>query len=172
MDLSVKIDTKGAEAAIRKLAGLSLPTFKRAGQAIGQAFARKVSNERMAGRPGLYTRDGNLRKSLISRTTGNSFLNVETVVGFLDQKAAQIARLHEFGTVGKGGLLPDIVPVRAKALRWFSREGTAAKSSNGSWMFAKRVSIPARLGFFDTWRKLKVDKILREAEERWARAQS
>lgn len=40
----------------------------------------------------------------------------QTIVGFMDPHAARIARVHELGTVGKGGTLPDITPKRFKFL--------------------------------------------------------
>ncbi len=70
------------------------------------------------------------------------------------------AKVHEFGTVGKGGTLPDIVPVKAKALRFeipfatriAPKEGPfrrlAKPQEIGKVIFSQRVSIPARPFFF------------------------
>jgi hypothetical protein len=43
-------------------------------------------------------------------------IGFEAFVGFMDAHAARIARVHEFGTIGKGGTLPDITPKRFEFL--------------------------------------------------------
>lgn len=70
------------------------------------------------------------------------------------------AAVHEFGTVGKGGLLPDIVPVHARALRFELQTASRLAPVAGPYrrlakpqavtniIFCKRVSIPARPWFF------------------------
>lgn len=72
--------------------------------------------------------------------------------------ASDYAHVHEFGTVGKGGRLPDIVPVRAKALHFTMKVGHIFMSGTGVRLkkpqailrevFCKRVSIPPRPFFY------------------------
>jgi hypothetical protein len=170
MRLDFKLDSKRVTDAIKDLGLRAFPEARKATQAIGRELVKRVTKERLSGRPGLIRRSGGMARSVIHKTSGRNISDLRTVAGFLDAHAAKIARVHELGTVGKGGVLPDIVPRRAKLLRWFERVDTAALSSEGGWRFAKRVSIPARLGFRATWRAMDVRQILKEAQRRWAKS--
>ncbi len=86
-------------------------------------------------------------------------------VGFLDGKAARIARVHELGTVKYGGKLPDIVPKRAKYLAIPNRGRAAARATKVQGIVKlKKVGIPPRLGFVSWWTSAaRVDELQRRA---------
>jgi hypothetical protein len=170
MRLDFKLDSKRVTDAIKDLGLRAFPEARKATATIGKAFTGEVSRTGMRGRPGLLQRSGTLRKTLIAKTSGQNISNLRTVAGFLDAHSAKIARVHELGTIGKGGVLPDIVPRRAKLLRWFDANPGAAQSAEGGWRFAKKVSIPVRLKFRASWRSLDVRQILKEAQRRWAKS--
>lgn len=100
-------------------------------------------------------------RSTSARGLRNSiFISVNELTGTIEVDK-QYAKVHEFGTVGKGGRLPDIVPVRAKALRFtIHTANRIARISGGVYrrlakpqavrqvIFCRRVSIPARPFFF------------------------
>ena len=157
MNFSLQMD---AASLAQKIRGLG-PAINRETVAtirkVTNAYVRHLSRERMSGRRGnvgLYRRTGTLAKSLIARTLGTTVRDVKGIVGVSSAKAAQIARVHELGTVGKGGRLPDIVPRRAKWLVFRVLTGTTAAATPGgsTWMRAKKVAIPPRLGFYATFK--------------------
>jgi hypothetical protein len=86
-------------------------------------------------------------------------------VGFLDGKAARIARVHELGTVKYGGKLPDIVPKRAKYLAIPNRGRAAARATKvQSIVRLKKVGIPPRFGFVSWWTSAaRVEELKRRA---------
>jgi hypothetical protein len=148
---------------VRNLGEKATPIFRRGFLRISGEFLLTFKTTRLRGRPGLVRRSGNLTRQFDQRTavreTGTILSEVRTTIGVYDRKTVQYARVHEFGTVGKGGKLPDIVPRKAKFLRFPVRDpGTAtrpkARSSKiVSWVSTKKVSIEPRLGFFATWAK-------------------
>lgn len=100
--------------------GIKLPLLKWVGD-IGRAMARRLSGR--DGNMGLNRRTGRtLAGNLIggvepkTRDDAAPSIGFEAFVGFIDAHAARIARVHELGTVGKGGTLPDITPKRFKFL--------------------------------------------------------
>ena len=86
-----------------------------------------------------------MARGFLTTTTGTKIDDVVTRIGFLSTMAARIARVHEFGTVSKGGTLPDI---RGKPfLRVPVRSLNAALGAAGGYVMLRKVSIPPRLGF-------------------------
>lgn len=146
---------------IRRLGERATPIMRRGFMRISGEFLLVFKTTRLRGRPGLVRRSGNLTRQFDQRTavkeTGNALAELRTTIGVYDRKTVQYARVHEFGTVGAGGRLPDIVPRKAKFLRFPIRDpGTAtrpkARSSKiVSWVSTKKVKIEPRLGFFATW---------------------
>lgn len=67
--------------------------------------------DRFRGSP-MRTRTGALKRSIRHRVKGASLRDIE----LRNVSTSRYARVHEHGTVGKGGKLPDIVPKRARAL--------------------------------------------------------
>lgn len=111
--------------------------------AIGAQFITFHARERLRGRPGLKLQHG--RAGLGGATnfdvTGTNLDSLQGAI-FIGPPATKYANVHEFGTKGAGGTLPDIVPKRAKWLVW---------DAGGKKVFAKRVRVPARLGWRDAW---------------------
>jgi hypothetical protein len=148
---------------IRNLGEKATPIVRRGFLRISGEFLLTFKTTRLRGRPGLVRRSGNLTRQFDQRTavreTGATLGEVRTTIGVYDKKTVQYARVHEFGTVGKGGRLPDIVPRKAKFLRFPVRDpGTATRPKARSskivaWVSTKKVSIEPRLGFFATWAK-------------------
>jgi hypothetical protein len=161
----ISVQFQHGEAIARRIQDLGdrAPAVVRRGfLRISGEFLLTFKTTRLRGRPGLVRRSGNLTRQFDQRTAvresgGNTLGEVKTTIGVYDRKTVQYARVHEFGTVGKGGKLPDIVPRKAKFLRFPVRDpGTAtrpkARSSKiVSWVSTKKVSIEPRLGFFATW---------------------
>lgn len=148
--LSVTVDIKPVTLAITKLARRTPVEAKRAiGLIIGD-IQRVVTRERMSGRPGLNRLTGSLVLGLMTDVKGTKIADLVGRVGWQTARGAMIARVHELGTVGKGGLLPDIVPKRKPFLAWPLRDPSRAKGKVIGWAFARKVSIPARLEFFRT----------------------
>lgn len=61
----------------------------------------------------LRNRTGSLRRSLRTQVKGSTLEDLELRVASV---GAPYAKVQEFGTVGAGGKMPDIVPTRAKFL--------------------------------------------------------
>lgn len=124
---------------------------------------------RPRGSQGLRSPTGSLARGLYARSAVvDNLKDVNASVGFLSGKAAQVARVHELGTVRYGGKLRDIVPVRAKALAIPVRNGTAARGVKGLRIVKlKKVGIPPRLGWVAWWTS---PKALKSLEARVARA--
>jgi len=126
MQLTADIDLRPVESVIRRFPniakkGIRLPLLAWVGD-VGRALAK-----RLAGRDG----DTGLNRRTGRTLAGNLIYGIEpqvlkddappsvgfqTFLGFMDAHAARIARVHELGTVGKGGTLPDITPKRFKFL--------------------------------------------------------
>lgn len=102
---------------------------------------------------GIVNRSGSLSRSLVHQTARAARLaDVELRIGFASDRAARIARVHELGTLGKGGALPDIVPKRAPFLAVPIRSiGAALSAKKPQVALLKRVSIPPRLGWRERW---------------------
>lgn len=148
MRLEIKADTRPVKHTIEAAQRLAFPQAKRLLSKIGQAFVRFQTTKNMRGRPGLIRRSGNLARGMLMRTTGADINSLETRVGWFDARLAMIARVHELGTVGKGGLLPDIVPKRAPFLVFPLRAKGRAVGKVEGYVYTRRVSIPPRLGFY------------------------
>ncbi len=110
---------------------------------IGEGFRTFHTFKRLRGRPGLVQRNRVAGLAGASKTVvaGQTIDDLEAVV-FIGPPASKYARIQEKGTVGAGGSMPDIIPKRAKALRF---------EIDGEVFFSKRVAIPPRLEWFKTW---------------------
>ena len=111
---------------------------------VSSNFILSHRKQRLSGRPGLNvgSRIG-LNRNATTEVIGNDLDSL--VVGtFFNASVSRYVQVQELGTVGRGGQLPDIVPVRAKFLRFVV---------DGQVVFAKKVSIPPRLQWFQTWEK-------------------
>ena len=110
-------------------------------------------NRRPSGSKGLRRRTGGLARAFVEKTEpAKTIADLKSVIGFTNPTAARIASVHEFGTVGKGGTLPDIVPKRARFLAVPVFGTNASRASKPlRIVLLKRVSIPPRLGFLDEY---------------------
>lgn len=107
------------------------------------SFVGRVQAERLSGRPGLMVRTGTLRRSFKAEVQGNKLENIVGIAG----TPIFWASVHETGKtiVAKNptGLLT--IPFRAP--------GAAFSAEVVSFRRVPQVVIPARLGFFDTYKK-------------------
>lgn len=92
---------------------------------------------RMRGRPGLKRRSGELARSFDAQDVSGQGLGQVAAKAFT---TSRYARVHEFGAI--------IRPVRARWLRFQVGRGRAAE-----WVTTKQVRIPARMGWFDAFRR-------------------
>lgn len=81
----------------------------------GSLIAAHIIRSRLSGGSGLRRRTGSLARSVVGEGFVTNGLPAVRV-GVLRGPAVRYAALQEFGTKGKGGLFPTIVPVKAKAL--------------------------------------------------------
>lgn len=108
-----------------------------------QVIAGNITTKYLSGGAGLQRRTGTLARSTVG--VGFNFAAAPGLkVGLLRGPALRYARVHEFGTVGKGGLLPTIRPRRAKALAMPTRDGGAltpagAERYNGPRNFPQKL---------------------------------
>lgn len=101
---------------------------------------------------GLRQVTGQIRGAMYARSQPvDRIADIRAVVGFLSGKAAQIARVHELGTVRYGGKLPDIVPRKGKYLKARISGGTAGRTAAARIVNLKKVGIPPRLGWVAWW---------------------
>lgn len=124
--LTLDIDLRPVAAVIAKFPeasrkGIRVPLLAWVGD-IGRAMAKRLSGRE--GNVGLNRRTGRtLAGNLIygvepsvMKDDAPPSAGFQTFLGFMDAHAARIARVHELGTVGKGGTLPDITPKRFEFL--------------------------------------------------------
>lgn len=185
-----KRSLRDLQRAIQRQPRLLETNLKRHFKLSGQEWQGKML-DRFRGTP-MKTRTGALKRSIRYRVPGSKLSNIE-LRAF---STSRYAKVHEYGTVGKGGRLPDITPKRSKALtiplpdnltpagvprfpsaRALMSSGktflhtsdrgitTIALDEGGRlrwlWVLKKRVSIPARLGFFLTWEGLRRGRLHR-----------
>ena len=174
MQLSADIDLRPVAAIIRKFPeiskkGIRLPLLAWVGD-VGRALAKRLSGR--DGNVGLNRRTGKtLAGNLIygvenpkaTKEDPPPSVGFQTFLGFMDAHAARIARVHELGTVGKGGTLPDITPKRfeflwipvtsmtkrydAPLLEWADANGWIANRKKTSYKSRNRmVKRDARFG--------------------------
>lgn len=136
---------RALERMARRMPEAAQQHARRAFTTIGEQFLTLHYREKLRGRPGLKMQQGQagLFGSRQTETTGSSLGTIRSLI-FIGGTATRYARVHELGTKGKGGSLPDITPRRGKFLVF---------EVDGQKVFAKSVSIPARLGWFETWDK-------------------
>lgn len=125
---------------------------------------------RPASSNGLVRRSGELARALLFKTVGSALNDLRTTIGFLNPFAARLARVHELGTVGKGGILPDITPKTGQYLVVPIRGLGAALGKGEGFVMLRRVSIPPRLGFFAAMKAAlragKLDKAIKKGVDR------
>lgn len=103
---------------------------------ITSGFVETFIRDRMSGRRGrgrglgVNARSGWLRSQLKTDVAVplNNIQGARGRVGFFTQRAAKIARVHEYGTRGAGGTLPDIKPRNAQ---WLTVPLPAAQDARG-----------------------------------------
>ena len=166
MPLEVTIDDRVVQQALRQLPGRAALGLKKGMQIFAADTVREFTKKRLSAaddrvavpelnglgvRPsaskGLVRRSGSMARGLLTTTMGNAINDLITKIGFLSPFSARIARVHEFGTIGKGGTLPDIRPKRGQYLKIPIRGLSAALGKAGGFVLLRKVSIPARLGF-------------------------
>jgi len=171
MQLTATMNTTPATIALNKLVAKMPFGVKTVIRKIIVDWYGLIKKSRLDGRPGLNRRTGRLSGALAFRVSGARVADIVGQMGFLDRHSAMIARVHELGTVGKGGVLPDIVPRKGKYLRWPLMRGDRAFAydKDRKFAYAKKVSIPPRLEFYKTvyrpFAQSLMQKRLREAEE-------
>ena len=118
MALSFKIVTTESPylRTLKKFPSKFLPAIKKAFNEVGRGFISRFKAARMSGHPGLKSRTGKLKSALLYRVRGLTPRTASLEMGWFGSLTARIASIHEFGTVGAGGTLSDIVPRRRKAL--------------------------------------------------------
>lgn len=114
--------------------------FATRGLSGGVSWPKKARND---GRAILTGRTGALLNSFFSVIVGRNAVAVASSTPY--------AKVHQLGTIGKGGKLPTIRPRRAKAL-WIPMNDRAARFGPGApglrkgkdFFFARKVDIPPR----------------------------
>lgn len=166
MPLEITVDDRAVQAALRKIPRQAGLAVKKGMQSFAAETVRTFTKDKLgapddriavpelnglgirpASSQGLVRRSGSLVRSFLSATVGTTIDSLKTTIGFLNPLAARIARVHEIGTVGKGGRLPDIFPKRGRYLAVPVRGLGAAFGKQSGVVLLKRVSIPPRLGF-------------------------
>lgn len=164
MPLEVTVDDRAVRAALQKLPGQAARGVKKGMSIFGTGAVRDFTREhlsaiddrvavpelgglgiRPAGSRGLVRRSGEFARSFLTTTAGTTIDSLKTLIGFLSPLVARKARIHELGTIGKGGTLPDIVgrPFLAVPIRGLG----AALGKAAGFILLRKVSIPPRLGF-------------------------
>ena len=164
-----KLLARNMRKAFTVYSGAYLPDYTRTRMRVPDD--RQASDAPLFRRPrgslGLVARSGGLNRSLTSKIEGTDINSLTLRFGFFSAFSARIARVHELGTQGAGGTLPDIRPVRAKFLRVPVRQIGAALSSNiTSIVNLRRVAIPPRLEFKKTFFAPKSQSMIRTAVKR------
>jgi len=157
--LSADVDLRPVAYVVAKFPdiarkGIRTPLLAWVGN-LGRAMAKRLSGQ--SGEGGLNRRTGRtLLGNLIygvdnpkaTKDDAPPSVGFQTFLGFMDPHAARIARVHELGTVGKGGKLPDITPKRFKFL-WIPVTSATKKydapllawaEANG-WIAGKRKTV-------------------------------
>lgn len=142
LDLTPK-ELKKIRKAFRQAPEMAAKEMGRGMFRISEGFLTQHTRDKLRGRPGLILRHGQagLGGSMFSEKEGSTLDDLKTHT-FIGGTARKYAEIQEFGTVGKGGRFPDIVPKRAKYLKF---------QIDGKWIATKKVSIPPRLGWIDVW---------------------
>lgn len=117
---------------------------------------------------GLVNRSGQTARDLYSRANNATKLHdVELRMGFASERTARIARVHELGTVGKGGELPDITPKKGPFLAIPVRGlGAALSAKRARVVMVPKVAIPPRLGWRAHFRSKETQQSLGAALKR------
>ena len=141
MPLTIDINTRGLKRAARKVDAVRrIETWRRAMTGALYDIVEISRNEYLTGpRPkrlgvGEFRLRNSLRPDHPETRTRVLSANQGEVVGRVGT-GVPYGKIHEYGTVGAGGTLKDIVPRNAKALVFQVR---------GKTVFAKRVAIPPR----------------------------
>lgn len=121
--------------AVDKADKVAFNCMRRAYFAIGEQYRTFHRLKRLRGRPGLNLNSGNAGMAGSSQTVvvGDDMDSL-TASTFWGPPASKYVRTHEYGAT--------IRPKTANYLRF---------RINGKWISTKEVTIPKRLGWFDTW---------------------
>lgn len=133
------LDTREITAFAKALAlfpTLSTEHMRRGMLRIGERHIARHRQKQLAGRPGLNRVTGGMIQSRRVEVEVGSTSNPDSVNGklFIGPPAAKYARVHEYGAT--------IKPKVAKVLKF---------QVGGQTVYAKHVTIPARLGWASTW---------------------
>ena len=151
--MELRIDEGWAERAAAAFQRAPIAAHEHMTQALGNinkgfltihAQRRLSRGGKKVGQVGLVSRTGSLLNSRQEEVLGDTLDDLRSFT-FISAPANRYAKIHELGTVGAGGTEPDIVPKSAKVLR-FEVEGKV--------VYATRVKIPPRLGWFSVWDRL------------------
>ena len=153
--IEVSVDLRPLQKAIAQFPaiarqGARLPILAWQG-AMAVDFQKNRLSGRSDGDKGLNARTGRTLKGnftvkpLILAEDGAGGMGFTSAIGFMSGQAARIARVHELGTVGKGGTLPDITPKKGKFL-WIPVTSQVRKYDKGlySWAVANGRITPRK----------------------------
>lgn len=143
--------TSLSEGARRRL----VPAIAKAMEVESQASVARITKGFLPYQPGrrgsnrLQSRSGHLRRTIWYEVsaTGRSLKTSVGVIRFNGANAVRYARIHEFGTRGKGGTEKDITPKQAKYL-WIPLE--AALNPSGAPKFTSRALKEGRVSGFSS----------------------
>jgi hypothetical protein len=144
--VDVTIEQKRLQKALSAAPDALYIQLRRAWKEHHDRFVHRMKTQRLSGRPGLNAPTGTLRRGLMVIVSGHDAQSLEVKSAFTGPHA-KFAHVHEEGMT--------ITPKAGKYL-WFPiRAGTAARSTNiDKWVRVTSVTIPARLGFMDTWKRM------------------
>lgn len=129
----IEFDHRPLTQAPKRLADALFRRFGGTMRTFGNEFVRDHRARYLSGSGDaedvLNIRSGNLLKGFGPRVTGSSLRSLTLEVANRNPSAAAYVAVHEFGTVGAGGTLPDIVP---KSARWLTIAMDPAKDERGT----------------------------------------
>ena len=144
--VEVTVNDDGFGDAMRKAPKALFSSLKSTWFKHHTRFVTRMKTERLSGRPGLKTQTGTLKRGLIVKTEGTT-LNTLEVRSVFTGPHAKFAHVHEHGMT--------IHAKNGKYLVFPIRAGGASRSTKiAGWAMVESVTIPARLGFEETWKRM------------------
>lgn len=143
--IGVTMDTKAFSRRMKAVPKGMTREFRKALVQIGEETRSMMSRHRLRGRPGLQRQTGALARSQDVKVSGATLDNLR--VAYSIGRGLRYAAIHEFG----GTILPKNGPF----LVFMGRDGHLVK--------VRKVTIPARMGFRDTWKRLRRSRRMRLA---------
>lgn len=162
-DFEIRINnTAQVQAALAAIPQEAFLEFQKTFRTITQKFIRKMTVERLSGRPGLNRLSGSLARSLRAATIGNNLNTLRSIIFFdasmtKTKSGTSYAAVHEYGAIIRprtGKYLT--IPIRAGSPFAISaglgpRKARALSSKIVGFRKVRQVVIPPRLKFFETW---------------------